>query len=452
MEGIRKRIIAIVLLLAMCTALFVGCGKSKDAEKSSSDQPATTDNTEKEKETETDTATDTTPSGEKITITFPSIWVGTDSKAKVFGEMVTSFNKENEGKIEVVIEENTDYDMYNDKIRTTISTGKAPDIFTCKSYADMVLYSQSGKLMDLTPYFDDGWKDRFLDGFVEGAKVDGKNFSVPYETQTIPIMFNTKLLNAAGITTVPTTYDELWAACEALKAQGIYPTTQMTNNNAWTSMLWYTYALLAAGGPDVYKNGLDDPAFIEAAKIMQQMFQYTSPDAVGADATVVNGHFFNERAAVYTNGSWILARIKSEGVEGLIDNVVVSGSLSYNGGDKGAYINGVQAYMFAGKQDDPAKEEAIVKFMKYISEPERIAALSASSGATFAVKNELPADADPLFAEIIKQASAAPYAIGSFEASMPTGVTLALPAALDSLVLGEYTPEEFVQALKDANQ
>ena len=57
---------------------------------------------------------------------------------------------------------------------------------------------------------------------------------------------------------------------------------------------------------------------------------------------------------------------------------------------------------------------------------------------------------DKLQAAIIKQSAEAPFTIGTFEASMPTKVAAAFPAALESLVLGEYTPEQFVKALKDA--
>ena len=437
MNKIVKRVVSLAMVLSMSTAIIAGCGKS--AESPSTDTASAS------------ASTSTAASGEKIKITFPSIWVGTDGKAKVFGQMVDSFNKENKLNAEVVIQANTDYDAYEDKIRTTISTGTAPDIFTFKSYADMQLYSKSGKLMDLTSYLsDEAWSKNFAPGVIEAAKYEGKNYTLPYENGVMAIMFNKKLLNSAGINSVPKTYDELWKAADALKAKGIFPTTQMTNKNAWTSMLWYSYALAAVGGQDVYTKGLDDPAFLEAAKIMQKMFKYTSPDAVGADATVVNGHFFNERAASYTNGSWILSRIKKEGASGLYDNIEISGGLAYNGGKSGAYVNAIQAYIAAGKQSDPKKEAAIVEFLKYISDPVRVTELSNSSGSIFTVKTNAADVTDKLQAAIIKQSNEAPYMIGTFESAMPTKVVAAFPAALESLVLGEYTPEQFVKALKDA--
>lgn len=89
---------------------------------------------------------------DEIVLNFPCIWVGADSKAEVFGEMVEEFNEENKGKYRVVIEEQTDYGAYKDKLRTLISTGNAPDLFTFSDYADIELYSKSGKLMDLTQF------------------------------------------------------------------------------------------------------------------------------------------------------------------------------------------------------------------------------------------------------------------------------------------------------------
>lgn len=439
MGKIIRRIVAVMLVLTMTIVIFAACGNSESGKStaSNSDSKATNQNV----------------SAEKVEITFPSIWVGTDGKAKVFGQMVDSFNKENESKIEVKIEEYTDYDAYEDKIRALISTGNAPDIFTFKSFADLQLYSKSDRLMDLTSYLaDKEWSDKFAEGVLKSAQYEGKNYAIPYENAVIAIMFNKKLLNEAGINTIPTTYEDLWKACDALKAKGIFPITQMTNKNAWTSMLWYSYALAAVGGPDVYEKGLDDPAFVEAAKIMKKMFTYTSPDAVGADATVVNGHFFNERAAIYTNGSWILSRIKTEGVAGLYDNIAISAGLGYNGGQSGAYVNAVQAYIAAGKQDDQEKAEAIVKFLKYICDVDRVTELSNSSGSIFAIKSKITDQTEKLQATMIEQSTAAPYMIETFESTMPTKVVSAFPPALEGLILGEYTPEQFVQVLKDSNK
>ena len=428
-----KRKIAGLLTMTMVLASLAGCGQSSVEQSSSGDTSSSSQG------------------GSEIQLSFPCIWVGNDSKAEVFGQMVTGFNEEYEGKYQINIEEQTDYDAYRDKIRTQISTGDAPDIFTVDSKSDLELYASSGKLMDLTEFLsDEEISSRFSEGEIEKGQIDGVNYAFPYESAVIPIMFNQRLLDQVGVTEVPTSFEDLWDVCEALKAADIIPVCQMTNDNAIFSVYWYSYLLAALGGEDVYANGLDDPAFEQAAELMVKMFDYTSSDAVGADATVANGHFFNERAAIYANGTWILGRIKNEGVEGLYDNITVSPGLSINGENGGAYLRSTQAYFVAGKQDDPDKAEAVQAFFEYITDPDKVAELADSSGALFSIEIDSSKLSDPLQAEIVQQSNDAAFTIDYFSAAMPTTVVNAFPAALESLVLGDITPAEFVEQLKAA--
>lgn len=108
---------------------------------------------------------------DEIIINFPSIWVGTDSKAAYMSKLIDAFNAENAGSIKVVVEEQTDYQAYRDKIRTTITTGSAPDLCILDTTFDIKAYAESGKFMDLTPYLDEGWGKNFTDGEIGRAHV-----------------------------------------------------------------------------------------------------------------------------------------------------------------------------------------------------------------------------------------------------------------------------------------
>ena len=103
-------------------------------------------------------------SSEEIVINFPSIWVGTDSKAPYLAKLIEDFNAENAGSIRVDIEEQTDYQAYRDKIRTTITTGNVPDLCILDTTFDIQAYAASGKFLNLTPYLEEGWGDNFTDG------------------------------------------------------------------------------------------------------------------------------------------------------------------------------------------------------------------------------------------------------------------------------------------------
>ena len=299
-----KKILALILALALAVTAFACAAPA--AAPAATEAPVEAAATEAPAEPVVEEGFN--PASE-VTLNFPCIWVGTDSKAAVFGEMVTAFNTEYAGRAKVVIEEQTDYQAYRDKIRTMLSAGQAPDLFSVDGTFKLADLAGSGKLMDFTPYLTDSdWSALYSDGALADATVEGKIIAIPFESAVFGLYYNSELLANAGYTEFPKTYDELFTMADALKAQGVIAFPLMTGENAWSSMLWYSQILLAIGGPDVYKNGLDDPAFVQAAEVLKKMFDYTSSDAVGAGAAVVNGHFLNFEAAVYTNGPWFLPR------------------------------------------------------------------------------------------------------------------------------------------------
>ena len=169
---------------------------------------------------------------DEIVINFPSIWVGTDSKAAYMAKLVEDFNAENAGSIKVVVEEQTDYQAYRDKIRTTITTGSAPDVCILDTTFDIKAYSESGKFMDLTPYLNDGWGANFTDGAFDAWSVDGKVSILPFESAVFTPIYNTKLLAQCGWDHFPATYDEFFQFCKDAKAAGLNAMGQMAGDNA----------------------------------------------------------------------------------------------------------------------------------------------------------------------------------------------------------------------------
>ena len=388
----------------------------------------------------------------EIEITFPCIWVGTDSKAEVFGQMVEAFNEEYDGQYHVKIEDQSDYDAYQDSIRTQITNGKAPDVFTVKTQADVEYYASSGKVMDLTDFLEEDIADNFVQGAVDNAKVDGVNYAVPYEMAYIPIMYNQAELDEAE-TAVPASFEELWETCDALQDSGVTPMCQMTGGgNAWTTMLWYSYALAACGGADVYDKDYTDEAYVKAAELVQEMYNYTNSDAVGADASVVNGHFFNGDDAIYTNGTWILGRINSEEATypNLYQNLTLGAGLSNEGANGNAFISYCQAYIMVGAQENEQKEEAIKTFLAYITDKQRVLELANSSGSLFAIDVDSAQLTNEKAAEAYDLCKNASFVIPSFEAQASTEVANAFRSLLEELVLGDITPEQFAAGLAEA--
>lgn len=445
-----KKFLALFLALAMAVTAFA-CAKPA-AEPAATEAPVEAAATEAPAEPVVEEGFH--PAAE-VTLNFPCIWVGTDSKAAVFGEMIAAFNTEYAGRAKVVVEEQTDYQAYRDKIRTMISAGEAPDLFSVDGTFKIADLAASGKLMDFAPYLvGSDWGASYTEGALSDATLDGSIYAIPFESAVFGIYYNSELLANAGYTEFPKTYDDMFAMAEALKAQGVIAFPLMTGENAWTSMLWYSQILLAVGGPDVYKNGLDDPAFVQAAEVLKKMFDYTSSDAVGAGAPVVNGHFLNFEAAVYTNGPWFLPRFAKEGINDLGSKVMFTLPPEYTGGmgTYGGLAGTVQAYLCAGAQTDADKAAAVVEFYKFINQPEWLYKLAESSGAMFFVKLDSNPNDIQLKQDLLAAANSAPYIVKHFNDSMPTAVANAFPAALDELVLGTVDAQGFVDLLKAAGE
>ncbi|MBR0162607.1 MAG: extracellular solute-binding protein [Oscillospiraceae bacterium] len=442
-----KKLIALLLVAVMSIGL-VACGGSQQAAPAA-EAPAAEAAAEEAPAAEA-------PAAGEIVINFPSIWVGTDSKAAYMSEMIDSFNAENAGSIKVVVEEQTDYQAYRDKIRTVITTGNAPDLCILDATYDIQALMKSGKFLDLTPYLDEGWGNDFEDGVFDAWSVDGKVSILPFEAAVFTPIYNTKIFADIGWDHFPVDYDEFFQFCEDAKNAGYNAMGQMAGENGWSSMLWYSLIVEAIGGEDVYADGLSNPAFVQAAEILKKMYDYTFDGAVSAGAADVNGHWLQRDTAIYLNGPWWIANLYKEdnAVDGVLlaDDCDVATKPIIEGGlgASDSVVTTVQAFFAAAKQDDPAKEAAVVKFLQYITDPVKVKELALSSGSMFFLKDTQPEDATEIAQKVYDVYNNRSYAVIHVDGAFPPAFTAEFPSALAALVNDEVDAQGFVDQLQEA--
>lgn len=386
--------------------------------------------------------------GGEITLNFPTFWVGQDSKAEPVADLIDQFNAMNEGVIEVVIEPNPDTDGYRDKLNTQLATGSAPDLFVFNPDPTTFQYYETDILMDFTEDLEGSWGDVFAAGQLEGATRDGRIKSVPYEIAVTPIWYNSDLFDQAGIDEFPEDLDAFEDAAEALKAEGIVPTSQMTGgSNAWTSMLWFSHFAASLGGPNVWDMPLSDPIFEEAAAILRAMYLdgNTTRDAVGGDAGVSGGHYMAGDTAMFINGPWYIGRIRGDAPE--VHAATKLAPAPQVGEYYGHQIGFPLSNLAAANTTDSARRDAVVQWMQFMTEPENAKYVSESAGSLLAMKYELGADADPLQKEFVRVSSDATFIAGHFASVYPVDVVAEFGQALAEMALGEYTPAQFIDAL-----
>jgi len=389
----------------------------------------------------------------EVVLTFPTFWVGQDSKSGPIASLVEKFNNENAGEIRVLIEPNPDTDGYRDKLNAQLASGRAPDIFVFNPDPTSFQYYDSDILMDFTDELAGAWGDDFVRSYIDESTIGGRTKTVPYEIGITPIWYNMNLLNQVGYSEPPATWDDFMAMADALKAAGVVPTSQMTGgSNAWTSMLWYSHIIGSLGGPNVWDKPLTDPVYVEAAEYLLQLYTdgNTTRDAVGGDAGVSGGHFLAGDTAAFINGPWYIGRIRGDAPA--IHAATRLAAAPQVGDYSGHQIGFLLSNLAAANTSDPRKRAAVITFMKFMTDPENVTSVSKAAGSLFAIKYELGGDIDPLQQEFVRAASDSTFAIGHFQSQYPVAVVQEFGQALGAMALGEATPEEFVEMLIAANR
>ena len=419
-----KRVAAVAIVLLVASTMFIGCAKE---------------------------TAQVEERGEVI-LTFPTFWVGQDSKSGPVATLVQDFNNANTGTIKVAIEPSPDTDGYRDKLNAQLASGRAPDIFVFNPDPTTFQYYDSDILMDFTDDLTGTWRADFVESYIEESTKGGRTKTIPYEIGITPIWYNMDLLKKAGVSSTPATMEEFRAMADALKAAGITPTSQMTGgSNAWTSMLWYSHILGSIGGPKVWEKPLSDPVYVQAAEVLNYLYAdgNTTRDAVGGDAGVSGGHYMAGDTASFINGPWYIGRIKKDAPA--IHAATRLAAAPKIGEYSGHQIGFLLSNLAAGNTDNPDKRAAVISFMKYMTDPVKVKMISEQAGSLFAVKYQLGEDADPLQREFVRVASDAEFVIGHFQSRYPVQVVSEFGQALAAMALGEADPAQFVQMLVDVN-
>ncbi|WP_182113120.1 MULTISPECIES: ABC transporter substrate-binding protein [unclassified Actinotalea] len=154
-----------------------------------------------------------------------TVWTLTQEPTQkaAWDALVEGFEEANPG-ITVVTEERAT-DPHKDALRQVAGTDAGPDLY--RYWGGSGLGGELvdvGMSQDLTEYYEEyGWDEVLTPAALQNATQYGGYHGVPFIQATEAVYYNTALFEQAGITTLPTTYDELVEVAQTLKAAGITP-------------------------------------------------------------------------------------------------------------------------------------------------------------------------------------------------------------------------------------
>ncbi len=258
----------------------------------------------------------------KTEVTWFKLTETAETANKTINGIIEDFEKANPD-IDIVVEERST-DAHKDALRTTLGTNGAPDIFF--SWAGPGLggeFIEAGASLDLKKYYDEyGWADRFSDTTLGTVTQYGKYDGVPYTQRGEALFYNKDLFAQAGIDAVPTTYDELVADAEKLKAAGITP-IQFGGKVNWHVMRLLDSILETKCGEDGYQalvtkkaDWAEEPCVTDTFTEFEKWTKdYVNPGFISISNDESSALFYAGKAAMALEGDWFNQSVRDNGMD-----------------------------------------------------------------------------------------------------------------------------------------
>ena len=260
---------------------------------------------------------------------------------------------------------NPDSEESDKKILADCAAGDCPDIIHDANATKWA----AGYLLDLTPHLDadPAWKAILDPNILGTTTTDGKIWALSGEVSPLPTIWNTRILEDAGVSAVPTTWDELLAACEAIKAKGYTPTSwEVGGHHQWHNIL----ASQAGGLEAVAAGEFDSPQHLEAFERLKVFVdnKWVPDNEIELPWQQSVGLFVAEQSAFYLNGAWTIGNeITGDGAApDLKDHVEFAPFPAV--GENGSTLEIKQTTgigLSAALAEDEAKLDAAITFMKF---------------------------------------------------------------------------------------
>jgi len=246
-----KKTLAGAALATLALTTLAACGDDSD----SNDEPSG----------------DSTPEAADI-----RVWLnGPDTPDAAREWLKTTFEDQNPGST-LTIEEQ-EWDGLVERLTTALSSdSETPDVVEIGN-TQAPTFTSAGAFADMTDQLDDLGGDDLLQGFVEGATVDGSTYAVPYYAGSKYIFYRTDLFKEAGIE-VPTTMDEFVDAAVALKEanpkpenfSGFWFPGQDWRNGA--ALVWDAGGELAVESDGEWTGALSSDESVAGLEVAQELF------------------------------------------------------------------------------------------------------------------------------------------------------------------------------------
>ncbi len=374
---------------------------------------------------------------------------------KIIDGYAASFEKENPGiKLKPIY--SGSYQESITKALTAVKSGEPP-VMSILLSTDMYTLIDEDAIVPFDPLIktadDKAWLKSFYPAFMENSQTGGKTWGIPFQRSTIVLYYNKEMFKEAGLD--PNKPPETWTQMREYAQK-------LTKRDASGKVTQWGVQIPSSGFPYWLFQGL---AIENGAQLMNpagtQTF-YDTPEVIGALQywlDLINKYkvhpegivewgttpkdFFEKKVAMIWTTTGNLTNVKSNAKFDF--GVAMLPAQKQRGSPTG----GGNFYIFA--KSTPAQREAAMKFIKWVTSPERAAQWGIETGYVAVRADAWDTPVMKKYVDGFPPAAVARDQLKFAKAELSTHdnqrVTKALNDGLQAALTGTKTPE---QAMKDA--
>ncbi|MDM7830334.1 ABC transporter substrate-binding protein [Cellulomonas edaphi] len=403
---------------------------------------------------EADPSTSASGGAKDVTITW---WhnSNTDPGMSYYAKVAKDFEAANPG-VTIKVSAMQHEDMLT-KLDAAFQSDDAPDIYMERGGGELADHVEAGLTKDISESAKDVIDK--IGGSVAGWQVDGKTYALPFSVGVVGFWYNKALFEQAGITETPTSWDDLYADIDKIKAAGIEPISVGAGDKWPAAHYWYQFALRECSQQvltDAVKSlEFSDPCFIKAGEDLQKVIAakpfnkgfLSTPAQTGP--TSASGLLATGKVAMEMQGHWEPGVMQglTEDKKGLGENTGWFSFPSVQGGqgDPAAQLGGGDAWAVSQKAPDQA-----VEFVKYLLSDEVQKGFAEQDMGLPTNSTASQYVSDPALAGLLKVRDAAPYVQLYFDTAFGSAVGGAMNDEIALMFAGKASPQDIVDATQQA--
>ena len=221
-------------------------------------------------------------------------------------DIVNRFEAANPGiTVKLLPSPTTDRDAYAKQL---LASGQFPDVLQSITLQD---YTSQGLLYAWTPAEQKSWNVLFP----HAGQLSGKQYSIPNNSQVIPLIYYNKSVFAKLHLKPPTTWAQFVAICAKIKASGETPIAIGGSQDTWTSWIFlggmFSADVLGKNPNWILqrkqnKVHFTDPLVAHTFNKWAALFKagYFNKDALSLNYAGMQQEFLDGREAMYPMGTW----------------------------------------------------------------------------------------------------------------------------------------------------